>query len=143
MMPSQDLMFVKIESIYKPCFVLRFNRMCDHSPGSDVAIRFTQPTRSSNDASHISELTRSCTGWGLQAPGIAIGTGGLLHHPFTLTPTSGAVYFLLHFPCPRGLLPLEGILLCGARTFLPKDFTLLRAITRSTQFSKRIIEENS
>ena len=30
-----------------------------------------------------------------------------------------AVYFLRHFPSPRGVRPLAGILLCGARTFLP------------------------
>jgi len=30
-----------------------------------------------------------------------------------------AVYFLWHFPSPRGVRPLAGILLCGARTFLP------------------------
>ena len=29
-----------------------------------------------------------------------------------------AVYFLFHFPSPRGARPLAGILLCGARTFL-------------------------
>ncbi len=29
-----------------------------------------------------------------------------------------AVYSLWHFPSPRGVRPLAGILLCGARTFL-------------------------
>jgi hypothetical protein len=29
-----------------------------------------------------------------------------------------AVYFLFHFPSPRGARPLAGIPLCGARTFL-------------------------
>ena len=31
---------------------------------------------------------------------------------------TSAVYFLWHFPSPRGARPLAGILLCGARTFL-------------------------
>jgi len=30
-----------------------------------------------------------------------------------------AVYFLWHFPSPHGVRPLTGILLYGARTFLP------------------------
>jgi len=30
-----------------------------------------------------------------------------------------AVYFLWHFPSPHGVRSLTGILLCGARTFLP------------------------
>ena len=37
-----------------------------------------------------------------------------------------AVYFLWHFPSPHGVRPLTGILLCGARTFLP---TLASAAT--------------
>ena len=32
---------------------------------------------------------------------------------------TSAVCFLLHFPSPHGARPLAGILLCGARTFLP------------------------
>src|SRR3989338_7939006 len=37
-----------------------------------------------------------------------------------------AVYFLWHFPSPRGVRSLTGILLCGARTFLS---ALARAAT--------------
>ena len=61
--------------------------------------------------------------------------GALLPHHFTLTCAlrPSAVYFLLHFPSPRGARLLAGILLCGARTFLshsksgsdcPTDFTV-------------------
>ena len=33
--------------------------------------------------------------------------------------STSAVYFLWHFPSPHGVRSLTGILLCGARTFLP------------------------
>ena len=47
--------------------------------------------------------------------------GGLLPHRFTiavLIAETWADYSLWHFPSPRGVRPLTGILLCGARTFL-------------------------
>ncbi|SUZ96903.1 uncharacterized protein METZ01_LOCUS49757, partial [marine metagenome] len=40
------------------------------------------------DADNIWRYIRSCTEWGLQASRIATETGGLLHHLFTLIPTS-------------------------------------------------------
>ena len=66
-----------------------------------------------------------------QASDVAIGTGELLPHLFTLTPTcgtrctcitqSGAVYFLRHFPYSdfSEQSVLRTTLSCGARTFLP------------------------
>ena len=47
--------------------------------------------------------------------------GGLLLHPFTLTPVAGAVYFLWHWPadCSEWVLPT--ILPCGVRTFLDRS----------------------
>jgi len=45
-----------------------------------------QPTRFFSDANNILKTIRSCTGWGLQASWIYSRPGGLLHHPFTLTP---------------------------------------------------------
>ena len=47
--------------------------------------------------------------------------GGLLPRRFTiavLIAETWADYSLWHFPSPRGVRPLTGILLCGARTFL-------------------------
>lgn len=43
--------------------------------------------------------------------------GGLLHHPFTLTPC-GAVYSLWHFLADHSGWVLPTALPCGARTFL-------------------------
>jgi hypothetical protein len=61
----------------------------------------------------------SCTGWGLPCHPPYSGRGELLPRRFTLTSAcAGAVYFLWHFPSPRGVRPLAGILSCGARTFL-------------------------
>ena len=48
--------------------------------------------------------------------------GALLPHRFTLTASDGsaaAVYFLLHFPWPRGRWALPTTVPYGARTFLP------------------------
>ena len=46
-------------------------------------------------------------------------TGGLLHHPFTLTPSEpDAVCFLLHFPADYSVWLLASTALCGVRTFL-------------------------
>jgi len=105
------------------------NQRDGHSSGHNVTIVVKQPTRSFIDANNISKPIRSCTGWGLQASWICSGSGGLLHHPFTLTLRQAqgkpltywmAVYFLLHFPwfADANLPALGGILFCGARTFL-------------------------
>lgn len=68
--------------------------------------------------------------------------GGLLHHPFTLTPC-GAVYSLWHFlaDCSGWVLPTA--LPCGARTFLgavPRNATVqsTHSHTQST-FSPRTL----
>ena len=51
--------------------------------------------------------------------------GELLPHRFTLTldkiNLAKAVYFLLHFPGPRGRWALPITVFSGARTFLPPD----------------------
>jgi len=76
-----------VEPAYKPSFVLTKNLVRDgHSSGPKVALGIKQSTHSSNNANNISEPIRSYTGWGLQASRFLPGTGGLLHHLFTLTP---------------------------------------------------------
>ena len=52
-------------------------------------------------------------------------------HPYPDIKDVVTVFFLLHFPCPRGLLPLGGTLSCSARTFLPD--TSVGAVTQPTQ----------
>jgi len=67
-----------------------FHGIDDHSSGTLVADGLKQPTRSSNNPDEVLETIRSCTGWGLQAFYVTIKTGGLLHHPFTLTQSTNA-----------------------------------------------------
>ena len=81
-------------------------------------------------------LIWSCTGWGLQCHPGHPGCGELLPRHFTLTPRSGAVYFLLHFPWGRPRSSLATTLPCGARTFLRttprrgrRPFCLLRQVS--------------
>ena len=59
-----------------------------------------------------------CSGRGLPCESCHHDSGGLLHHPFTLTGTSPAVCFLWHClaDCSGWVLPTA--LPCGARTFL-------------------------
>ena len=71
------------------------------------------------------------TSWGLldlapdgvyPAPYIAIETGGLLHHRFTLIPKrvrDGLLSAALSIPAIDGVLLFRGALSCGVRTFLP------------------------
>jgi len=61
-----------------------------------------------------------CSGWGLPSYRVAIGTGELLPHRFTLTllPKQKGRLLSVALSSPRGLLGLQGILLCGVRTFL-------------------------
>jgi len=59
-----------------------------------------------------------------QAPAVTGGTGELLPHRFTLTPThmqhmGGAVFFLWHFPSCQQDWALPSTPSYGARTFLP------------------------
>ena len=64
----------------------------------------------------------SCSTWGLPCRRGRPRRGALLPHHFTLTPGTGAVFFLWHFPSatPRedAARPLAGTLPCGDRTFL-------------------------
>ena len=66
------------------------SRIDDHLSGLNVTIEIKRPTRSSNDANHISESIRSCIRWGLQILYVSKKICGLLHHFFTLT--------LIYFP---------------------------------------------
>ena len=54
------------------------------------------------------------------APDVAIRTGKLLPHLFTLTPstTLRSGYFLLHYYTLTDIFPLGSMVLCVARTFL-------------------------
>ena len=92
--------------------------------------------------SSLRSLIWSCTGWGLQCHPGHPGCGELLPRHFTLTPLSGAVYFLLHFPWGRPRSPLATTLPCGARTFLRtaprrdrRPFCLLRQVSIVAYFS--------
>jgi len=55
--------------------------------------------------------------WVYLATYIAISTGGLLHHPFTLTKKNLAVYSLLHLPLGYPSHQLDGILPCSSPDF--------------------------
>ncbi len=77
-----------------------------------------------SDASNISELLDLAPDGVYPASDVATGTGGLLHHLFTLIPTSrdgllSAALAVSRHLLMSGPLPLGGILLCGVRTFLP------------------------
>ncbi len=112
----------------------------DHKPNSVYAAIYlgralprasSRPTRNLERAVLNRLLTWSCTGWGLHCRHPYGERGELLPRLFTLTgpvirrrpqgtppTTRPAVYFLLHFPSPRGARALPGILPCGVRTFL-------------------------
>jgi len=99
-----------------------------HSSGTDVAIRLARPTRMAGPKTTLKVALRaipirSCSRWGLPCRPCCQARGGLLPHPFTLTPPiyrpvcrgpaaqrgryiGGAVCFLWHFPWgfPRRLL---------------------------------------
>jgi hypothetical protein len=92
---------------------------------------------------------RFCSRWGLPCRLCRQTRGGLLPHPFTLTPPAyrfgtpalrrssryegGAVCFLWHFPWGRPRRQLTGIVFLGARTFLTRGLSALaRAAARPT-----------
>ena len=93
----------------------------NHSSGTHFAMRLKQPTRMTGaepPGFHLSSL------FGLAPGGVYLAVkrhrrrGGLLPHPFTLTPPpqqsicdcsgGGAVYFLWHFPWGRPRRTLSG-----------------------------------
>jgi len=91
-----------------------------HSSGPAVTCRLEQPTRGQREPRYCPPIW-SCSGWGLPCRPCYQERGGLLLHRFTiavLIAETWAVCSLWHFPSPRGVRPLTGILLCGARTFL-------------------------
>lgn len=102
--------------------------MGDHSSGTALADRLARPTRMEREGAPVSCLTpipiRSCSRRGLPCHPCRQGRGGLLPHPFTLTPGKpGAVCFLWRYPSglrlpasPGGRYPPP--CLRGARTFL-------------------------
>ncbi len=86
----------------------------DHSSGTPVAGRLTQPTRAAgletgrNPFGFHAAPIRFCSRWGLPCRFRCRSRGGLLPHPFTLTAAAAAaVCFLWHFPWgrPRRVLP--------------------------------------
>lgn len=96
----------------------------DHSSRTAVADGLKQPDPGASDGPPSNAPLFGLAPDGVyRAADVAIGTGELLPHPFTLTRLRQrlrrAVYSLWHFPwgCPR--FPLGTILSCGARTFLP------------------------
>jgi len=94
----------------------------DHSSGTLVTERLEQPTLELGRAALDRSSTWPCSERGLPCHRRYRRRGGLLPHRFTLTWSARApraVCFLLH--CPRGFphRALPGVLLCGARTFLP------------------------
>lgn len=83
----------------------------DHSSGTLVAKRFTQPTRVAGrngpDARrHHATPIRFCSRWGLPCRLRCRRRGALLPHRFTRAEMNPAVCFLWHFPwgCPRRTL---------------------------------------
>ena len=91
-----------------------------HSSGPAVTCRLKQPTRGQREPRYCPPIW-SCSEWGLPCRFCCQKRGGLLPHRFTiavLIAETWAVYSLWHFPSPRGVRSLTGILLCGARTFL-------------------------
>ena len=115
------------EPVYKPSFVHPdCPGLCGHSPGPGLAVRFTRSTRLRS--SNTWTLMRTTSGdylilhrVGFTSPRCRKRSWWSLTPPFHPYPDTsvGAVLFLLHFPYPRGFLPLGGTLFCGARTFLP------------------------
>ena len=91
-----------------------------HPSGPAVTCRLEQPTRGQREPRYSPPIW-SCSGWGLPCRLCYQKRGGLLPHRFTiavLIAETWAVCSLWHFPSPRGVRSLTGILLCGARTFL-------------------------
>jgi hypothetical protein len=104
----------------KPGSVERPSAPGSHSSGPAVACRLEQPTREQREPRYRPPIW-SCSGWGLPCRFCCQKRGGLLPRRFTiavLIAETWADYSLWHFPSPRGVRPLTGILLCGARTFL-------------------------
>ena len=121
-----------------------------HSSRTTVTGRLEQPTRGLGRAvlcRLLSETarppTRPCSRWGLPRRRRYRRRGGLLPRRFTLTwraEAGQAVCSLLHFPWRSRHRALPGIVLCGARTFLPfrcpssrKDSKPAIACTASTR----------
>ena len=71
---------------------------------------------------------------GCTATYVAINTGKLLPHLFTLIKPRLDGYFLLHDPTLADSFPLGNMVLCVARTFL---FTSSKATNRSTENKAR------
>jgi len=97
-----------------------FRRSGSHSSGPAVTCRLEQPTRGQREPRYCPPIW-FCSGWGLPCRFCCQKRGGLLPHRFTiavLIAETWAVCSLWHFPSPRGVRSLTGILLCGARTFL-------------------------
>ncbi len=115
------------EPACRPGSVRPLARGGGHPSGTAVAGSLVRSTRE-HRAGRPQSLAQGAAGSPLDlAPGgvyraaaVTCGAGGLLHHRFTLTPTSdaGAVCFLWHCPAGHPGSALPTTLPCGARTFL-------------------------
>jgi hypothetical protein len=112
-----------------------------HSSGPSVTWRLKQPTRGQHEQRYRPPIW-SCSGWGLPCHPCYQGCGGLLPHRFTiavLISETWAVCSLWHFPSPRGVRSLTGILLCGARTFLCASELRSDCLTSFPAYSTRCV----
>src|SRR5690606_24786844 len=82
-----------------------------------VAAPLQRPTRGLGGPRHH-PLSGLAPGEVYLAGRVTTAPGGLLHHPFTLTGTSPAVFSLWHCLADRSGWVLPTALPCGARTFL-------------------------
>ena len=95
-----------------------------HSSGTTFARRLSQPTRMTDPETGWNACAlrvipiRFCSRWGLPCRPCCQARGGLLPHPFTLTPQAGWYPFCGTFPgvAPAGRYPAPCFR--GARTFL-------------------------
>ena len=122
----------RVDVMRKPSFVPRLGRPRrggNHSSRTIIADRLEQPTRRLGrvtlcDLAVARLPMRPCSRWGLPCRSRYRARGGLLPRRFTLTlrethATRRAVCFLWHSPRRFRHRALPGILLYGARTFLP------------------------
>jgi hypothetical protein len=126
--PPSGLGGGKCQPACKPGFVWRGTNAArdDHSSGTPVAGRLTQPTRAAglekgrDPCGSRTAPIRFCSRWGLPCRFRYRSRGGLLPHPFTLTPAeAGAVCFLWHFPWGRPRRALPGTVFPWSPDFPP------------------------
>ena len=123
--PGSKVRVLGSTSLCKPSSVSRSGHPgCggDHSSRTTVTRRLERPTRRLERAALDRLPTRPCSRRGLPCRPRYRGRGGLLPRRFTLAVGASArtaVSFLWHSPRRFRHRALPGIVLCGARTFLP------------------------